>query len=227
MKDAISYILVSSEEQADSGLGLEAQRHRIAAYCQMKGLHLAETLEDPGVSGGKPLASRPAGRQLLAAAYKGKALVIVAKLDRLFRSVADAATVIADFDKKGIRLVALSEGFDLRNPYGRAMAQMASVFAELERALIQERTRSAMDVKQSRGERISGHAPYGWDFGSGKLLLKNHREQRIIARMRKLRTEGTSFRGIATRLDREGIRPKRGRRWAHTTVKSILLRKAW
>jgi hypothetical protein len=45
--------------------------------------------------------------------------------------------------------------------------------------------------------------------------------------MRRLRAEGTSFRGIATRLDREGIRPKRGRRWAHTTVKSILLRKAW
>src|SRR5215470_14470121 len=203
MEVAISYIRVSSEEQADSGLGLEAQRQRIAAYCTMKGLRLAKVFEDPGISGGKPLATRPAGSQLLAAAKKRKVLVIVAKLDRLFRSVADAATVIADFDKRGIRLVALAEGFDLRNPYGRAMAQMASVFAELERALIQERTRSAMDVKRSRGERISGHAPYGWDFGSGGLLLKNRREQRIIARMRRLRTAGMSFRGIATRLDRE------------------------
>ena len=226
MGDALAYIRVSSDDQADSGLGLEAQRQRIADYCQLKGLRLAEVFEDPGVSGGKPLASRPAGSQLLAAAHKTKSLAIVAKLDRLFRSVADAAHVIADFDKKGIRLVALSEGFDLRNLYGRAMAQMASVFAELERALIQERTRSAMDVKRSRGERTSGHAPYGRDFGSGGLLLKNRREQRIIARMRKLRTEGTSFRGIATRLDREGIRPKRGRQWAHTTVKSILLREA-
>ena len=104
------------------------------------------------------------------------------------------------------------------------MAQMASVFAELERALIQERTRSAMDVKRSRGERISGHAPYGWDFGSGGLLIENRREQRIIARMRQMRKEGMSFRGIATCLDREGIRPKRGRQWAHSTVKSILLR---
>jgi len=226
MADALAYTRVSSDDQADSGLGLEAQRQRIADYCRTKGLHLAEVFEDPGVSGGKPLASRPAGSQLLAAAHKTKSLVIVAKLDRLFRSVADAASVIADFDKKGIWPVALSEGFDLRNPYGRAMAQMASVFAELERALIQERTRSAMDVKRSRGERISGHAPYGWDFGSGGLLLKNRREQRIIARMRQLRTEGMSFRGIATRLDREGIPPKRGRRWAHTTVKSILLRQA-
>jgi DNA invertase Pin-like site-specific DNA recombinase len=226
MADALAYLRVSSDDQADSGLGLEAQRQRIRDYYQMKGLCLAEVFEDPGISGGKPLTSRPAGSQLLAAAYKSKALVIVAKLDRLFRSVADAAAVIADFDKKGIRLVALSEGFDLRNPYGRAMAQMASVFAELERALIQERTRSAMDVKRSRGERISGHAPYGWDFGSGGFLLKNRREQRIIARMREFRADGMSYRGIATRLDREGIPPKRGRQWAHTTVKSILLRDA-
>src|SRR5215470_12786154 len=104
MKDAISYIRVSSEEQADSGLGLEAQRQRIAAYCTMKGLNLAEEFEDPGVSAGKPLASRPAGSKLLTAAKKSKAVVVVAKLDRLFHSVADAASVIDDFDKRGIHL---------------------------------------------------------------------------------------------------------------------------
>jgi DNA invertase Pin-like site-specific DNA recombinase len=226
MADAIAYLRVSSDDQADSGLGLEAQRQRIADYCRLKGLRLAEVYEDPGISGGKPLASRPAGSQLLAAAHQTKPLVIVAKLDRLFRSVADAATVIADFDKRGIRLVALSEGFDLRNPYGRAMAQMASVFAELERALIQERTRSALNVKRARGERISGHAPYGWDFGTGGRLRENRREQRIIARMRQYRAEGLSYRGIARRLDLEGVMPKRGRRWVHTTVKTILLREA-
>ena len=226
MNDAISYIRVSSEEQADSGLGLEAQRQRIAAYCTMKGLHLAEVFEDPGISAGKPLASRPAGCRLLAAAKKDKAVVVVAKLDRLFRSVADAASVIADFDKKGIQLVAVAENFDMTSPYGRAMAQMASVFAELERAMIRERTRSAMSVKRARGERISGHAPFGWDFGRDGRLVENAREQKIITRMRLLREEGLSYRGIAVRLDKEGILPKRGRRWIHTTVKSILMRNA-
>ena len=138
-------------------------------------------------------------------------LVIVAKLDRLFRSVADAATVIADFDKKGIQLVALAEGFDTTNPYGRAMAQMASVFAELERAMIRERTRSAMNVKRLRGERISGHAPYGWDFGRAGRLVRNTNEQKVIDRIRRLRSRGLSYRRIAVRLDREGIRPKRGK----------------
>jgi DNA invertase Pin-like site-specific DNA recombinase len=164
MEDALSYIRVSSDEQADSGLGREAQRQRIAAYCQMKGLRLAQVFEDPGVSGGKPLACRPAGSQLLAAAKKCKTVVVVAKLDRLFRSVADAANVIDDFDKRGIQLVALPEGFDTTNPCGRAMAQTASVFAELEPEMIWEQTRSAMSVKRPPGIRISGHAPFGWDF---------------------------------------------------------------
>ena len=160
---------------------------------------------------------RPAG---------SKALVIVSKLDRLFRSVADAANVIADFDKRDIRLVAIAESFDMGSPYGRAMAQMASVFAELERAMIQERTRSAMSIKRARGERISGYAPFGWEFGRDGRLVGNAREQKVIAHVRRLRVKVLSYRGIATHLDREGVRPKRGRRWAHTTVKSMLTRNA-
>ena len=152
--------------------------------------------------------------------------MVVAKPDRLFRSVADAANVIDDFDKKGIQLVAFAESFDMTSPFGSAMAQMASVFAELERAMIRERTRRAMSVKRSRGERISGHAPCGWDFSRGGLLMENAREQRIIARMRRMQAEGLSYRGIAVRLDDEGIKPKRGKRWIHTTVKSILTRDA-
>ncbi|HMF12443.1 MAG TPA: recombinase family protein [Gemmataceae bacterium] len=122
---------------------------------------------------GSPPASRPAGSRLLAAAKKGEAVVVVAKLDRLFRSVADAANVIDDFDKRGIQLMTIAESFDMTSPYGRAMAQMASVFAELERAMNRERMRSAMSVKRPGGERISGHAPYGWDFGRGGLLVEN------------------------------------------------------
>ena len=82
-----------------------------------------------------------------------------------------------------------------------------------------------MNVKRARGERISGHAPYGWDFGSDGRLVENSAEQKGIARMRQLHTDGSSYRGIATRLEADGILPKRGKRWAHTTVKSILTRK--
>jgi DNA invertase Pin-like site-specific DNA recombinase len=226
MQHAIGYIRVSSEEQADSGLGLVAQREKIHAYCTLKGLELAEVFEDAGVSGGKPLDRRPAGAKLLATAKKTKAVVIVAKLDRLFRSVADAAAVIDEFDKKGIQLVAIAESFDMTSPYGRAMAQMASVFAELERAMIRERTKSAMHVKRSRGERISRHAPYGWDFGPGGRLVENAGEQEVRAAMKTMRASGLSYRSITEKLNFDGIKPKRGARWAVSSVQGVLGRAA-
>src|SRR5439155_376222 len=122
MKKAIGYVRVSSEEQAESGLGLEAQRQRIADFCRLKGLELVEIFEDAAVSGGKPLHTRPAGARILAEARKSKAVVVGMKLDRFFRSAADAAITIADFHERGIELVAITEGLDMSSPYGRAMA---------------------------------------------------------------------------------------------------------
>jgi DNA invertase Pin-like site-specific DNA recombinase len=226
MRIALGYVRVSTDEQAERGLGLEAQRQRIRAYCEMKGLHLATIFEDPGLSGGKPLGSRSAGGRLLAEARRTKPVVVVAKLDRLFRSVADAAQTICEFDRHGIELVAICEGFDMTNPYGRAMAQMASVFAELERAMIRERTRAAMKVKRGRKERISGHVPYGWEFGPGGTLVENKTEQRIVAWMRRLRADGKSLREIADLLNDEGVQPKRAKRWSHSSVLRILARQA-
>jgi site-specific DNA recombinase len=184
----------------------------------------ATIFEDPAVSGGKPLASRPAGSRLLAEARRTKPVVVVAKLDRLFRSVADAAQTITSFDRYDIELVAISEGFDMTNPYGRAMAQMASVFAELERAMIRERTRAAMKVKRGRKERISGHEPFGWDFGTGGKLVDNDSEQKTVALIRKLHLGGESLRGIAKKLNDRGIVPKRAKTWLHSSVLRIVKR---
>jgi site-specific DNA recombinase len=222
MRTAIGYIRVSSEEQADRGLGLEAQRQRIEAYCTMRDLRLVEVLEDGGVSGGKPLSTRPAGAELLGRLRKTKPVVVVAKFDRLFRSVADAAQSIADFNQRGIELVAIAEGFDMTNPYGRAMAQMASVFAELERAMIRERTRAALEVKRRRRERISRHAPFGWDFGPDGSLWENPVQQKALGRIKAFHAQGKSLRQIAELLNREGIATQRGGRWLHSSVLRIL-----
>jgi hypothetical protein len=85
---------------------------------------------------------------------------------------------------------------------------------------------SAISVKRSRGERISDYVPFGWDFGRDGRLVENASEQEIIARMRRPRVEGSSYLGIASRMDGEGILPKRGRRWIHTTAIGILARNA-
>jgi DNA invertase Pin-like site-specific DNA recombinase len=97
----------------------------------------------------------------------------------------------------------------MTNPYGRAMAQMASVFAELERAMIRERTRAAMKVKRGRGERISGHEPFGWDFGRHGKLVENRREQKALAWIRQLHGQGKSLREIAEVRNGRRIKPSR------------------
>lgn len=219
------YGRVSSTEQADSGLGLAAQRLRVLAYCESRGLVVTEWFEDAGVSGGKPLASRPEGARMLKAMKKAKhgAMVVAAKLDRLFRSVADAATTINEWDKQGIAMVAVQEGFDMSSSYGRAMAQMAAVFAELERSMIRERTKSALAVKRGRGERVSRHAPYGWDFTEAGMLVENAVEQEGRALILSLRQQGMTFRAIAAELDRRSIGTKHGgKRWSFVSVEGVV-----
>jgi hypothetical protein len=78
-----------------------------------------------------------------------------------------------------------------------------------------------LSVKRSRGERISRHAPYGFDFGDGNLI-SNEREQETLCLMRQMRSDGLSYRAIAVALDGKGIKPKRGVQWLHTSVKAIL-----
>ena len=227
MKTAYGYVRVSSENQADSSLGLEAQRQRIRGYCELKSLLLAGNSGGPRCvyQGQTSIHSARRQHDFWRLARKSKPVVVVAKFDRLFRSVADAAPqTITDFDRRDIELVAIAEGFDMTNPYGRAMAQMASVFAELERAMIRERTKAAMNVKRGRNERMSHNIPFGWDEREEGILVQNEKEQRTIAWMRELKREGKSLRKIAALLNDQGVEPKRGKQWIHSSVLRILAR---
>jgi DNA invertase Pin-like site-specific DNA recombinase len=223
MTQAVGYIRVSTEEQADEGFGLEAQRNRITAYCQMKGLELEEVFEDAGISGGKPLAKRPAGNALLATVRKSKPVLVVAKMDRIFRSCADSATLIEEFERKDILLVSIAEGMDMTTPHGRAMAQMSTVFAQLERDMIRERTKDAMHVKRLRGERISRWARYGSEFTVDGMVVTCRDEQKVIRHIRQMRQSGMSLRKIADQLNEHSIKPKFGTMWFHCTVRSVLV----
>jgi DNA invertase Pin-like site-specific DNA recombinase len=88
--------------------------------------------------------------------------------------------------------------------------------------MIRERTRAALDVKRGRHERISRHAPYGWDFGPDGMLVENPKQQRGLGRIKALHAEGKSLRDIADLLNREGVAPQRGGRWSHSSVVRIL-----
>lgn len=221
---AIGYIRCSTAEQAVEGLSLQAQRGRITAWCQATGSELTDVIEDAGVSGTRPLAKRPGGNRvasLLIARQPDVDTVIVARLDRLGRDATETLHCLRQFAKGSLGLVSVADRIDLGTPQGRAMAQMSAVFAELERALIAQRTADALGELRSRRQ-VYGAIPYGWSR-AGEHLAPDEAEQRVIARIKRLRTRGLSYGRIACSLNGSNVPAKRGGIWHAMAVRSVLL----
>ncbi|MHC4063638.1 MAG: recombinase family protein [Planctomycetota bacterium] len=227
--DAIGYVRVSTAEQADSGLGVAAQEERIRAYCQMKGLALQRMFADLGVSGGKRLRSRPNGAAMLAALKAGRTLaVVVLKLDRAFRNAVDCLATIEKWDCDGIALHIVDLGgnsIDSTTAAGKFMLTVLAGAAEMERNLIRERTKAALAIKRTRGERLSRYLPYGYDLApDGIALAENQAGQAIAGQIASMRASGRSLSRIARELNQSGVQAKHGGAWSHKVVGSVIKR---
>jgi DNA invertase Pin-like site-specific DNA recombinase len=148
----VGYLRVSTEEQAGSGLGLAAQRKAIKDEAQRRGWEVV-WVEDAGVSAGS--LERPGlshARSLLAT---GKADgLVIARLDRLSRSMLDFATVMDEASRQKWSLIALDLGVDMTTPSGQLLANVFAAFAAFERELIRQRTRDALAAAKARGQRL-------------------------------------------------------------------------
>jgi site-specific DNA recombinase len=107
---------------------------------------------------------------------------------------------------------------------GRLFLTMMAGFAEFERDVISERTTSALRFKRSNGQVYNGQAAYGLNAVDG-ALVPNTSEQRVLERMRTLRSQGESYQGIANELNDEGIPAKLGGLWHPFAVQKILNQK--
>jgi DNA invertase Pin-like site-specific DNA recombinase len=204
----IAYTRVSTEEQAVSGLSLEAQRAAIEAECQRRGLDLLAVHEDAGYSA-KTL-SRPGLTAALDDLHAGRgSALMVARLDRLTRSVHDATGLMQAAERAGWGLVALDVAVDTTTPQGAAMAQVLAVFAELERRLIGERTRAALAAKRAQGVRLG--RPVTLDPATRDRIVAAHRG-------------GQGWSAIARQLNDDRVPTAHGgARWYPSTVRSVAL----
>ena len=219
----ITYSRVSTAEQQHDGLSLDAQLARMRAWAEATGAVIVGEVVDAAVSGTKPIMQRPGGAQvaeLLNAKSPQADAVVVVRLDRLGRDAAESLALFKRFRTGKVGLVSLAEQVDLATAHGRAMAGVQMVFAELERALIAQRTVDALAELKRQG-RPWNHAPFGWDVESGRLM-RNEAEQRVIRSIRAQRTRGASYRVIAAALAAKGVPTKRGGTWAAATVRSLL-----
>jgi DNA invertase Pin-like site-specific DNA recombinase len=221
---AIIYIRVSTVDQAEHGVSLDAQAERLSAYAVATGLDVVAVVREEGVSGTVPLADRPQGSKVAEMVASGKARHIVAlKLDRLFRSAVDALSVTAQWDKAGVALHLVDMGGQSLNTgsaMGRMVLTMMAGFAQFERDLTAERTTAALAHKKRNGQAYSP-TPYGRDRQGGTLSV-NEDEAATIRTIRKWREEGLSLRAIADRLNEEGVPTKQGKTWYASTVRYIV-----
>lgn len=212
----IAYLRVSTEQQAQSGAGLDAQ---LDACARIAG-DLASVYRDEGVSGKTGLDKRPALLVAIAELGKGDTL-IVAKRDRLGRDPLVVAMIEAAVKRKGAKIVsAAGEGTDSDMPTDILMRRMVDAFAEYERLVIGARTKAALQAKKQRGER-TGSIPYGFRCDDGVNLVKDDLEQEALTLIGELSGKGLSLRNIAMRLEKAGYRP-RGKAWHPQTIANIL-----
>jgi len=213
---AYAYLRVSTEQQAESGLGLLAQRDACQRAYSVDGV-----FSDEGVSGKTGLEKRPALLEAISVLVKGDVL-LVAKRDRLGRDPMVVAMIEAAVKRKGARIISIAgEGTESDSPTDILMRRMVDAFAEYERLIIGARTKAALQAKKAKGERV-GSIPYGYQLDNdGKTLIEHEQEQQAIKLINSMHQRGLSLRNIATRLDNLGYQA-RGKVWHAQTISNIL-----
>lgn len=173
------YIRVSTDSQYEEGYSVEAQQEKLEAYCKIKDIAEYECYIDGGWSGSN--IDRPEMKRMITDITQGRIdAVIVYKLDRLSRSQKDTVFLLEDvFNPNNCDFISLNENFDTTSPYGKAMIGILSVFAQLERENIRERTRMGMHERVKSGLWMGGDGiPFGYDYDKelGILVPNEHAE---------------------------------------------------
>jgi site-specific DNA recombinase len=196
---AVGYVRVSTEEQAREGISIEAQEERIKALATAKGWSLTSIIKDAGYSG-KNL-NRPGAKALLEICQKAEAdVVIVYKVDRLTRKQRDLWCLLEEiFEANGVGFVSVTEAFDTTTAAGKAFLGTIGIFAQLERDLVSERTRMAIDHKKRKGEWV-GRKPTGFKMSKDGRLEEDPPALKMVARAKRLRRGGASFGSISRDL---------------------------
>lgn len=222
MKKAAIYIRVSTQEQANEGYSVQAQKERLINYCKARDWIIQDIYIDPGFSGSN--LERPAMKSLLNNLDEID-LVLVYKLDRLSRSQKDTLHLIEDiFLVNDIDFVSMNESFDTATPFGRAMIGILSVFAQLEREQIKERSLMGRIERAKEGLYHGGwNVPTGYRYipDTNELIIDDY-EASQIKLIYKLYLEGKSMTAIRNFMSDSGYTTSYGN-YAHVkTVSNIL-----
>ena len=221
MKQAIGYIRVSTEQQANEGVSLEAQKAKIAAWCIANGYELVNVFVDAGISG-KSMDKRPGLQDAMKSIKKGMALVCYS-LSRLARSTAHLIEISELVSKKKGDLVSLTEKIDTTTPMGEMMFTLMAGMAQLERRMIAERTSTALQHKKATNQKYTNITPYGFEAIEGRLV-QVQAEAAVVAEIQAARAGGNTLQSIADNLNGRSIPTKTGKTWQPATIHLLIKR---
>lgn len=198
------YCRVSTDRQAEEGYSIDIQKEKLEAYVKsLPGSENAKTefFIDDGFSGGN--LDRPEMQRMVDLIESGRGShVIVYKLDRLSRSQKDTLFLIEDvFLKNDVAFISMMESFNTATAFGRAVVGILSVFAQLERENIYERTRSGMQKRVEAGYWPGGGGtPFGYDYDEQAGILVPNKDAETVKAVYRLYLQGKSFQRIANEL---------------------------
>ena len=186
---------------------LDAQREACEAYVKSQASQgwraLSQHYDDPAYSGGN--LDRPALKKLLADIEAGRIdVIVVYKIDRLTRSLADFAKLVEAFDAKSISFVAVTQQFNTTTSMGRLTLNVLLSFAQFERELSSERVRDKIAASRRKGKWTGGTVPLGYDARDKKLVI-NKTEAETVRTIFRLYLELKSLNKVIAELDRRGI----------------------
>jgi site-specific DNA recombinase len=209
---AIGYVRVSTDKQSEKGISLDAQTEKIRAMAVVHGAELMEVVQDGGESA-KSL-NRPGIQRVLGMIERREVqAVIIAKLDRLTRSVKDLCELLELFERRGVALISVAESLDTGSAAGRLVMNIMAAVSQWEREAIGERTRDALQHKRGQGERV-GNIAFGYRLApDGKHVELDPGEQTVLTDIRELRDSGVSLRRIAITLNERSLTTRRGTSW--------------
>lgn len=215
---AIGYIRVSTEEQAKEGVSIEAQAEKLRQYAELYDIDLVDIQIDAGASA-KSL-DRLGLEAALAALTEGQAgALLIYKLDRLTRSVADLGRLIEQYFNE-YTLLSVSDHIDTRSANGRLVLNVLASVSQWERETIVERTQNSLRYMKDQG-RVYNHLPLGYAGKDGQLVPLDE-ELLIVAEIKDMRQQGMALRPIADNLNERGIVGKRGGAFHASTIRAIL-----
>ena len=231
----VGYVRVSTDKQSREGLSLGAQEKAIRHYCDLYELGLGEVLVDRGVSA-KSIKGRPGMERLIQMVEAGEVkIVVVYKIDRMFRSIRDALHSFDLFKAHKVQFHSVIEKWDTSTAMGEFAMNMLLSIAQLERRQTSERTKFTLREKKvanshmnplmshrtTVGKLTVGQAPYGWRFKE-KNLVEHPQEMPIVRKIISMKKDGLAIAEIMKWLKENSATPRSGKSWHKKQIYRII-----